>query len=304
VPGAHAPHGVGHGRRLRVGERVGDRPDRGVVEHLAVGAHHARQPLAGELARGGPAVGRGHAVVLGGQVAAPHVHVAGEREPLGRHPRQLPAERDAAGDRLRRGAHGARVHELPARQSLGVGAPAGRERAADDGHDVGGGRAGVEQQRVGVLAGDEPGGGRPVRRRHGQRLGTRRPEAEEAAVHRVHARGGRRQRRLDRVEHERHAVALRAEHLRELGGHRDRVPVAGAGADDLGHRAQHGGERPGRALHLVGCAWAASTRPPAARATFVFTPPTSHPTTPRAGLLSGIPLVSSLQRPVPTPACE
>ena len=35
---------------LRVGDSVGDRRDRAVVEHLAVGTDHARDPLAGELA--------------------------------------------------------------------------------------------------------------------------------------------------------------------------------------------------------------------------------------------------------------
>src|SRR5439155_5358208 len=95
---ARVSDGCGDARYLSVPQRGGDRVDRGLVEHVAIAAHHARQPLAGQLSCHRAPVGRGNRVVPRRELAPPDVDVAREGEPLRRHTGWPPAERDGGSD--------------------------------------------------------------------------------------------------------------------------------------------------------------------------------------------------------------
>src|SRR5207245_11188780 len=59
-----ASDGLGDTGHLGVPQRIRDRVDRGLVEDLPIAAHHARQPLSGELASDGSPVGGGDREIL------------------------------------------------------------------------------------------------------------------------------------------------------------------------------------------------------------------------------------------------
>ena len=243
--------GCGDARYLSVPQRSGDRVDRGLVEHLAIAAHHARQPLAGQLSCHRAPVGRGNRVVPRRELAPPDVDVAREGEPLRRHTGWPPAERDGGSDGLRRRAQYARVHELLLTQPFRVRAADGGGDAAHDRDDIGRGRPDVDQNAVWVAAGHEARRGRPVRGRHGERIAARLIRRAPTTVHRVDTHPSVRKRLRHGVEHERDAVALRAEQLRQLGGHGDAMRIARPRAELSPEAVEQRRERGRVALDLV-----------------------------------------------------
>ena len=64
-------------------DRIGHARDRGLVEHLAIGAYDAREALTDEIARRGPPIGSRTRVVGRTQIASPHMNVACKREAFG-----------------------------------------------------------------------------------------------------------------------------------------------------------------------------------------------------------------------------
>ena len=110
---AHSRDRLGNPRDLRGRQRVGDRRHSGGVQHLPIGADRPRQPLAGELARGRAAIGRGRGVVGRREIASPDVDVAGQRKAFGREPRLAVAERHVRRDGFDRAS--ARRRSRPAR---------------------------------------------------------------------------------------------------------------------------------------------------------------------------------------------
>ena len=257
-----------------------------VVQHLAVAAHDARQPLAGELARRRPAVRCGHGVVRRVELPQPHVRVAdGARTPQPRpRPRPSPSG-TVAHQRLHGRAHGAGVDQLP-------GSRAGRDRcgpARQPGRHASG-MMSVEVVPMSMRMRVRRSSGRPAR--PWPPSSTPRPSsgparASAGATNRpstVYTRQRIAGERLgQRVEHEGHPLALGAERLGQLGRHRDRVRPVRPGADGRREgRECRRPARPGRAgsrrrSRRCGCAVDrhASDVAPA----FVFTPPMSQPRT-------------------------
>ena len=243
VKAAHPVQSGGDAVRLRVRDPSGNRVDRGVVQHLPVGADDAREPLRGVRARRGPAVRGGTGVVLCGDRPEPQMHVRRDRESLGRDARRAVVELDHRCDRLDRRAQRAGIDELPLPQSLGVRAAARDDLAAHDGDDVRGGGADVHEHTVGVHAGHEPRRRRPVRRGHGERLAARDIAGDEASVHSVDTDAGAQERGVHGIEQERHSVTLGAKHLRKLGRHRHGVEVRGLHSNGVGELAEQRRER-------------------------------------------------------------
>src|SRR4051812_18168176 len=202
----------------------GDRVDLLGRELLGVGAHEPRDPRPRAVDARGPAV-RGRARVgLRGEVPEDQVHVAADREQLGRDRAPPPAHRHASGDRGEVRPQRAGVDELAREQPVEVGAPGGRDPPGSDRDDVGRRAADVEHQRVGVPRGDRERARRPVRRGDVERPGPRLGDADQLARRRERAHRSD-DRRRHRVEHEGDALALGGELVRQLRGHRDRHEV-------------------------------------------------------------------------------
>ena len=248
---ARPQHGVPQPGRLSVPQRVRDGVDAIVIEHLAIGAHHAHEPLAGEGARGGTTVGRGNRVILRGQLAAPQMDIAGERKPFGRDAGRATADRHGRRDRLGRRAQRSRVNQLTLAQAFGVIHARGPRHAARDGNDVRRGRAHVDEHAIGNQARHEERGRDPVRRGDRMRLAPGLGEREPARIHRPHPHALLHEGRGHGVEHKPHTLPLGAEQLRQLGRHRDGVRVARRGADVARQAAQQRRERGGITLQLV-----------------------------------------------------
>ncbi len=103
-----------------------------------------------------------------------------------------------------------------------------------------------------MVESDRSRGGRPVRRSDSKRLGPRFVRRQEPTGDRIDANERRRKRPLHRIDHESHALALRAKHLREFRGHRHRVCDFCIGADLERQLSKYRAERIGRMLQLVG----------------------------------------------------
>ncbi|OLD02978.1 MAG: hypothetical protein AUI99_05265 [Gemmatimonadetes bacterium 13_1_40CM_3_69_22] len=251
VAPAHAGDRLGDAGNLRVAQRVGDRADRCVIEHFAIGAHDPGEPLPRQRSRGGAPVRRGDRVLRRRELTPPEVNIARERERFRRHAAGPSPERNAGCDSLRRRAQGSRVDQLALAQPLGIGATDRRGRALHDRNDVGGGGAHVDQDAIGEAAGHEARRRGPVGGRHGERVAARLVRGAPAPVDRVHAHQSVRKGLRHGLEDERHTLALGAKQLRQLGGHGHRVGVAGLRAELPRETVEQRRERGGIALNLV-----------------------------------------------------
>ena len=105
---------------------------------------------------------------------------------------------------------------------------------------------------IGMIEGDESRRGSPVRRSDGERLAAGIVGREKPTIHREDPGAGSWKRGAHGVEDEPDALALRPEHLRELGGHGDCVAIVGRRSNLVRERAQKWSERLGVALDLEG----------------------------------------------------
>ena len=193
--------------------------------------------------------------------------VGADREQLRRHRAPAAAHRHARRDRRQVRAQHAGVDQLARQQPLEIVLPARGNPAADDRDDVGGRAADVDQQRVRVLIGHRQRGRDPVGGGDVPGPRSRRLHGDELAGRRQHARVA--ERRLGGVEHERHALALGAERVGQLGGHRDRHRVRRPAISRSTAASPSGSRQTSKGRDTV------RSDVPSSQAAFVFAPPMS-----------------------------